>query len=216
MNGTKQKRTQTTPTTTRPVDELEAASNRADRRRKIFSLIVLAPLVAGMLATSVYTFAPLVNSGDQNPAIPDTQTQSKPDTTGQLAVLEQAVQANPKDYQALVALANLYFDSDRYPEAEATYRRALGINGTDTNVRVDYGTMIFYQNRPIEAINEYLTALKADPSHVNAKVNLGLAYRALKQEDKAKSTWTEALQIAPDAATKQRIEELLAGLGKRS
>lgn len=214
MNGTRQKLPTATQPPNRPIDELEAASQRAQRKRKIFSIIVLAPLVAGLLGTSVYTFAPLVDPDSQFQGQQVAEASKKADQAGQIAALEAAIGRNPKDYPALVSLGNVYYDQSRYPEAESAYKRALAVDGTNPNVRVDYGTTLFYQDRILAAIQEYQTVLKSHPTHVNAKINLGVAYQALNQPEKATGAWTEALALTTDPDLQQHIKDLIAKVAK--
>lgn len=214
MNGTRPKRTPSTAPARVVVDELEVLSKRAAARRKIFSTIVLAPLVVGLLATSVYSLFPPVPTGQSRPdgaAAPDAPA---PDLAGQVAALESAVTKNPQDYAALVALGNAYFDQQRFADAEKTYKRALAIDGTSPDVRVDHGTTLFYQNRALEAVAEYQSALKARPDHINAKVNLGIALHSLGQPEKAAAQWSEALSLAGDPVQRQRIQDMISKAAK--
>lgn len=202
------------------VDELEAASQRAARKRKIFSVIVLAPLVAGLLATSVYSFLPQVPSS-QDPDREETTREPAPASdpraaAARIAALEQAVARNPKDHAAAVALGNAYYDQHRFADAEKAYRRALDLGAPGPDVRVDYGTCLFYQNRAKEAVAQYEAALKVDPKHINARINLGMAFQALGQPEKAAAVWSEALSLAADPVTRQRIQERISRAARGS
>ncbi len=186
------------------LNELELQIQRVNRKRKVFSIIVLAPLVAGLLVSSVYTFMPFVGgTTSQAPAEAPPQVDPR-------ASLEAAVSANPKDVEALVALGNAQYDAQDFKQAEASYKRALAIDPINPDVQVDMGTAILYQDRPLEAIAAYRKALDAHPRHVNALVNLGIAYHALGQNDKASQAWHDALKNTSDPDIVKRLQDLLA------
>ena len=66
------------------------------------------------------------------------------------------------------------------------------------------------------ALTEYRTALRLDPNHVDAHINLGNALKALGRQADAREEFTKALGLLPDTPAnqykikqvKQRIREL--------
>ncbi|MBM3270171.1 MAG: tetratricopeptide repeat protein [Candidatus Sericytochromatia bacterium] len=189
------------------VDELELQIRRANRRRKAFSIVVLAPLVAALLISSVYTFMPFVSGP------PEARDAAPARPADNRAALAAAVEANPKDLETLVALANAHYDASDWKQAEKYYLQALALDPVNPDVQVDCGTAILYQDRPLEAIAAYQKALKTHPKHVNAHINLGIAYHSIGKPEKALKEWHDALQHASDPAVVQRIQDMIKNHG---
>ena len=184
-------------------DNLDLEIRKVDRKRRVFSVAVLSMLVVVFVVTSVYSFAPTQMLNE--PAAPDP--------ANQIAELEQVVQAHPKDVQAIVALGNHYFDAQRFADAAFRYDQALALDPGNPDVRTDFGTTRLYQKQPMEAISAYRQVLETHPRHVNARVNLGLAYKSLGQSEKAAAEWHDALALTEDPAIKTKVKGLLGDLG---
>jgi cytochrome c-type biogenesis protein CcmH/NrfG len=89
--------------------------------------------------------------------------------------LNSRIKQNPQDFDAIVELGNLNFDSRNYADAVNLYKRALAIRPDALNVRTDMGTAFFYQNRFDEAIAEFERTLQVDPKNAQALFNIGVA-----------------------------------------
>jgi tetratricopeptide (TPR) repeat protein len=68
--------------------------------------------------------------------------------------------------------------------------------------------------RPTEAIDSYLQAMRLDPSELNIQFNLAAAYYKNKNYDRARDLLEKILPLAKDAALKSRVEELLKRVGR--
>jgi len=100
-----------------------------------------------------------------------------------IAPLESAVRANPKDANAVLHLANALHDNGMLPRAIEQYKSYLAMHAEDPDARVDLG-ICYDQMGMIDslrseqyfalAINEMETALKGNPSHQPAAFNLGI------------------------------------------
>jgi tetratricopeptide (TPR) repeat protein len=60
------------------------------------------------------------------------------------------------------------------------------------------------QRRPAEAIPWFERALQASPEHVEARLNLGIAYQESGQRDRARAVYRDVLIRAPRAAPERR------------
>lgn len=89
-------------------------------------------------------------------------------------LLKRANQLNPKDYDVIVALGNLYFDLGYYKKenedlqkAREYYQSALAQKPNDADVRTDSGLTYFLSNPPEtdKAIAEFQKSLAANARH---------------------------------------------------
>ncbi|MNX95991.1 cellulose synthase subunit BcsC [compost metagenome] len=160
-------------------------------------------------AVLISSLVPLLSIFDRGPQPVDAISQALPQ-------LEAAAKDSPKDAAILTLLGNSYYDLKRYPEAAATYARALALQPDDHNVRVDYGTALFYSGRAAEAKQAFEAVIAKNPDHLQAHLNLGVVLRSEGQLEAARTAWTKAQALANDDASKQHVAELLGSLGAPS
>ncbi len=116
---------------------------------------------------------------------------------------------DPRNLQAAVAAANLLYDAQRYVEAIAYYQQAFALNGSDVNVSTDLGTALWYAGRPDDALAQYETSLKIQPTHAQTLLNMGIVKADGKHDYAgAIAAWEQLLATGyKDAA---RVNTLLA------
>lgn len=126
----------------------------------------------------------------------------------EIALLENAVQNDPKNVGALIRLGDLAMDTQRYEKAVEAYSRALELQPKDVDVRVDLGTCYKNMGMPEKAVKAYRQAIAINPRHSNAHRNLGvvLAYD-LKKPHEAAEELQEYLKLMPNAPDAMLIRE---------
>jgi tetratricopeptide (TPR) repeat protein len=112
-------------------------------------------------------------------------------TADQLAALDalNTLQSNPSDTEALLKMANTYFDASRAagssdPGTAITYaqqgiryyERYLNQSPQDNDARADLATLYFNSGQTDRAIQEVATVLQRDKNHVKAMFNLAIFY----------------------------------------
>lgn len=89
-------------------------------------------------------------------------------------LLNRVYQSDDKDYEAIVALGNIYFDlgffrkeNDKFVTAREFYQKALEQQPKDIDVRTDYGLTYFFETPPAteKAISEFQKSFKENPKH---------------------------------------------------
>ncbi|HXV73229.1 MAG TPA: tetratricopeptide repeat protein [Sphingomonadales bacterium] len=126
------------------------------------------------------------------------------------APLKMAVQANPKNFEALVQLGNLYYDHHVYAEAIDYYGRALELRPTDANVRTDRGTALWYSGFADQALAEYERVLSAQPNFAPALMNMGIVkLEGLRDSRGAVAAWEKMLAANPNHPERQRVQMLI-------
>ena len=129
--------------------------------------------------------------------------------------LEAKVAANPNDIQAVVSLANLYFDQGMHQKAIATYERALKMKNDMPDVWTDLGVMYRAEKRYQDALAAFSTAVTLDPKHEIARLNSGIVRLTdLNDTPGALQAWKDLLAINPEARTPdgKRLADVVKGL----
>jgi tetratricopeptide (TPR) repeat protein len=126
------------------------------------------------------------------------------------APLLAAIKAEPKNFENLVQLGNLYYDHQVFPEAIEYYARALELQPKDPNVRTDLGTAYWYSGFPEKAVAEYQKSLAVDPAHTNTLFNLGVVQlEGMKNPAAAIAAFEKLLAVNPTAPQRERALELM-------
>jgi len=82
-------------------------------------------------------------------------------------------------------------------------------------VRTDMGTAYRNIGMPDRALAEYRAALEHEPSHLNARYNMGIIYAHHKKDYKAAiQIWEELLRIAPNFPQAADVRAGIAAFGK--
>ncbi len=86
--------------------------------------------------------------------------------------LEDQLAQNPKDSEATLKLANLYYDQRQFDRAAQWYEKELEFDPKNVSVRTDLGTSYFNLGRAKDALREYQESLKIDPTHEPTMFNI--------------------------------------------
>lgn len=92
----------------------------------------------------------------------------------------------------------------RPAEAERYFRRGISLNPNNPEVYHFYGVFLKSQNRFLEAIQQFSTALELAPSHIDARHELMSVFFTRNDTDKLRELAEQTLRIAPgdrEAAT---------------
>jgi cytochrome c-type biogenesis protein CcmH/NrfG len=164
------------------------------------------------------------------PAAAPVQQQSAAPAAGQPAgrqapALDQArvdqltatVNSDPKNTTALVQLANVYFDAERFTDAIGWYEKALALDPKNADVSTDLGVSYYYTNRTEEALKRFEESLKIDPKHTKTLLNKGIVLAFGKEDLKgAAAEWQKVVDLAPSSpegvAAKRALEGVAAAV----
>jgi rRNA-processing protein FCF1 len=125
------------------------------------------------------------------------------------------LQSNPSDSEALLRMANIYFDANQAASntdaATAAnygqqgiryYERYLLLSPQDNQARADMATLYFATAQIDKAIQEVQQVLKNDPTHVQANYNLGIFYaRGRKDYTDAIAQFKKVIQLTKNDST---------------
>jgi len=129
-----------------------------------------------------------------------SEKNSQDDLRKRIAGLERMLVADPNNHQALVQLANDYFDTGNFEKAVETYNKALQIDPRDPDVLTDMGIAYRRLGKPQDSVNAFRRAIDVDGDHALALFNLGIVLRDdLKDDRGALEAWERFLQKAGDS-----------------
>ncbi|MBU8910337.1 MAG: cytochrome c biogenesis factor [Desulfobacterales bacterium] len=162
--------------------ENNETTNKGYVKKQTLTGAVLLSLCIGFIAGTVYTSFKLASdtkvSQHGNVAAGNDQAEEQHDHSAEFAAkilqLEQHLEKNPKDADALAHLGHLFFDSDQYVNAIDAYKKSLAIEPEKTGVITDLGVMYRRNKQPRKAIEEFDKAILLDPSFETARFNKGV------------------------------------------
>jgi choline-sulfatase len=98
--------------------------------------------------------------------------------------------------------------------AESAYRRALAADLSYPDAANGLGVLLVQEKKPAEAIPWFERALRRAPDHVEARLNLGIAYQESGDRERARDMYREVLAKAPPRYARERkaARTLLASL----
>jgi len=127
------------------------------------------------------------------------------------APLLEALKKNPNDFDSIVQLGNLYYDSKQYPQAIEYYERALKIQPNNADVITDTGTAYWYTGDADKAIAEFKKSLTIRPGHPGTLFNLGIvSWQGKMDPGAAVQAWEQLLKTNPDYPQKEQVEDFIA------
>lgn len=115
-----------------------------------------------------------------------------------LAELNQAISLDPSRIDSYVSLARFYIKQDMIAEAEATFRRAIGVNGNSSVAHGEFGQFLAQLKRMPEAEAELRRAVEVDPNNRAPRLILASFYLNLGQMDRAEQEYLALAALAPD------------------
>jgi tetratricopeptide (TPR) repeat protein/predicted RNA-binding Zn-ribbon protein involved in translation (DUF1610 family) len=187
---------------------LQSEEKVLDTKKIIFiSSIVLVIFIAALLISGVF------DSGVQTNNVQTIDSSSSNvaslENLNEITELENKIQANPDDMESTLHLAHLQQDSKLFDKAIVNYKKYLIKNPKDADARVDMGICYYNLGDYKSAIDEMETALKYQPKHQIACLNLGIVNLTAKNLEASKEWFKKAVELDPSSEAGKRAQELL-------
>ncbi len=132
-----------------------------------------------------------------------------------IALLQQAVDANPLDVETLRLLGDALLVSSS-AEAEAHYIRAVAIDPLNAIARHHLARALHFQGKLDESIAHYGLAIELTPDDATARANFGAALAAADRLEDALEQLVYALRLRPRFPhAAENFDKVLAQLGNR-
>ena len=179
-----------------------------------FSLLLgvaLGYLFRGSASPAAQAAAPAVATQQDSSLQHGQQAEAQAALAQAAAPLIEAVKKDPKDFDALAKLGDMYYDGQQYPSAIQYYEKALAIHPENPDVRTDMGTAYWYTGNADKAIAEMETSLKYRAGHPQSLFNLGWVRWQGKGDAKgAVDAWEKLLKANPNYPQKEQVEQYIA------
>ena len=130
-------------------------------------------------------------------------------------------QNNPKNFEALIELGNVFFDQKNFERCIELYTKGLELRPrTEVDIRTDLGTAMFYVKRYDDAIAQFKKSLELDPRHAQTLFNLGVVMLHGKGDAPAAvQYWEKLVDAQPELLTdrfRQRADPASQGAAKKA
>lgn len=112
--------------------------------------------------------------------------------------LEQRIQANPSDAEAIRQLADLSFEQERWPQARQLYTRFLELQPGNPDVLSDLGVVYRGLGEFDKALAHFDEAQRLVPDHWQSRYNEVIVLLDLKRYDEAQQVMTELERLQPN------------------
>jgi tetratricopeptide (TPR) repeat protein len=127
--------------------------------------------------------------------------------------LTATINGDPKNTTAIVQLANVYFDAERFTDAIGWYEKALALDPKNADVSTDLGVSYYYTNRTDEALQRFERSLEIDPKHTKTLLNKGIVLAFGKEDLKAAAAeWQKVVDLAPGTPEGEAARRALEGV----
>ena len=127
--------------------------------------------------------------------------------------LTATVNNDPKNTTAIVQLANVYFDAERFTDAISWYEKALALDPKDADVSTDLGVSYYYTNRTDEALKRFEASLEINPKHTKTLLNKGIVLAFGKEDlQGAAAEWQKVVDLAPGSPEGEAARRALEGV----
>jgi len=123
--------------------------------------------------------------------------------------LEKKVNANPDDLESALHLAHLLQDSGMFERAISNYKKYLVKHPENADARVDMAICFYNMGDNTTAISEMEAALKYQPKHQIAHLNLGIVNLTAKNIEASKEWFRKTAELDPNSEAGKRAQELL-------
>jgi len=123
--------------------------------------------------------------------------------------LEEKIKANPEDLESALHLAHLQQDARLSEKAISNYKKYLAKYPDDADARVDMAICYYNLNDYNTAISEMETAIKYQPKHQIAYLNLGIVNLAAKNIEASKEWLKKTVELDPNSEAGKRAAELM-------
>ena len=110
--------------------------------------------------------------------------------------VHKALALDPRNVDALTALANANVSEGKLAEAKAGFQRALALDPSNVNAHLDYGTVLPLK----QALAQDLEAVQLDPDYATAQNNLAAAEQDLGEYRQALAPLQALVRLDPHSA----------------
>jgi cytochrome c-type biogenesis protein CcmH/NrfG len=128
----------------------------------------------------------------------------------QLATLKDAIAKDPRNFEALVQLGDMYMDAAKFPQAIDYLERAVAVRD-DANVHTDLGICYKQAGQPGAALAEFEHAVALAPDQWQPLFNQAIVLNELHRTDEARTVAAKLEKMKPGDPDVQKLLASLVG-----
>lgn len=128
------------------------------------------------------------------------------------AMFCQVLAADPRAYEALISLATVYRDLERWDEAIAAGMRAVALRPSDAQAHNNLGRSALAARRLDQAAAAFMKSIALQPAFSAAHFNLGKTRQLEGRDGEAAAAFAQAAQLAPTSENLQALGQMLLTL----
>ena len=171
----------------------------------VVAIFVLALLISGVFDPGSQSEVSQINSGTSSSNSNNVNLANMEE----INKLENKVKENPDDLESTLHLAHMQQDAGLSEKAIENYKKYLSKFPEDADARVDMGICFYNLNDFNKAIAEMETAIKYQPKHQIAYLNLGIVNLTAKNLAASKEWFQKTVELDPNSEAGKRAQELL-------
>ena len=111
---------------------------------------------------------------------------------------EKVIAKNPKSYKLYNNIGDIYFNQEKFEDAEKAYKKILEYYPKDFNALAFSGEIKFKKQNFEEALKYYLRAHEIKPDNLELNFHMGICYAYTGQFEKAEKHFKHDLSINPN------------------
>ncbi|MBX3245374.1 MAG: tetratricopeptide repeat protein [Acidobacteria bacterium] len=115
-----------------------------------------------------------------------------------IKLFNELLASDPKDFVAWTEIGSVYFADSKYPDAETSYKKSLGLKSDFMPALMNLGKLYIASKNFAEAVPVLEKAAATEPTSADANHYLGEAYLSTRQGSKAVGVLNEAIRLDPD------------------
>lgn len=123
--------------------------------------------------------------------------------------LRAILKIDPKDPDALLAMADVSFNQQAFPKAAEFYSAYLDVKPDDVDSRARYASSLTFLGRYDDSIVELKRALVQDPKSFHASAYLAITYAQMGKAQDALQMGEEVMKLAPSDEARARFGRFL-------
>ena len=123
--------------------------------------------------------------------------------------LAHVLRLDPKDAEALLAMADLSYDRQVYDKAASYYARYLDVAPDNPDARARYASTLAYGGNFSDAQRELESVLAKNPEHFVALAYLAVTLAQLGEREKSLAAGERALKLAPEGEARTQLADFV-------